>query len=92
MEDIYFTRREKITTEQRSTDREINLRYSIGRTEEDIRREFGSKESDLDYHQRIANSQEDYTERDLREQSDFADNFEGIKTAIGKEFEELEGI
>jgi hypothetical protein len=41
LESRYLKRREELKEKQADIDREIELRYSIGRTEEDIRREFG---------------------------------------------------
>ena len=92
LEDRYFKRREEITTEQRSTDGEIELRYNIGTTEEDIRSEFGSKETEIDYQQNVVSKQEGYLENDIRKESGFADNFEGKQDELREEFGELEKI
>lgn len=90
LESRYFKRRKEITEEQADTNREIKLRYRIGESEEDIRREFGIEEEKIDYEQTIVSKQEGYIDIDTREESGFENNFEGRKTELGKEFRELE--
>ena len=90
LESRYFKRRKELTKEQVDTGREIKLRYSIGRTEDDIRKEFGTQEADIDYEQRVVSKQEEYLDNDTRQESGFENNFEGRKAELGKEFGELE--
>ncbi len=90
LESRYFKRRKELREEQADTDRKIKLRYRIGKSEEDIRREFGIEEEQIDYEQIIVSKQEGYIDVDIREESGFTDNFEGRKTELGKEFRELE--
>jgi hypothetical protein len=90
LERRYFKRREEITEEQADTDREIKLRYRVGRSEEDIRREFGIEETRVDDEQNIVKRQEGYVDINLREESRFADDFEGKKSKLEREFGELE--
>jgi len=90
LESRYFKRRKEITEEQGDADREIKLRYRVGRSEEDIRREFGIEETRVDDDQKIASRQEGYIDIDTREESRFADNFESRKAELGNDFGELE--
>lgn len=90
LESRYFKRRGELTKEQADTDREIKLRYSVGTTEEDIRREFGIQEANIDYEQRVVSKQEEYLDNDTREESEFENNFEQRKAELGKKFRELE--
>lgn len=90
LESRYFKRRGEITEEQANTDREIKFRYRVGTTEEDIRKEFEHEEAEIDEDQKIISRQEGYIDIDTREESGFADNFDGRKAELGKEFRELE--
>lgn len=90
LESRYFKRRKELTKEQVDTGREIKLRYSIGRTEDDIRKEFGTQEADIDYEQRVVSKQEEYLDNDTRQESVFENNFEGRKAELRKEFGEIE--
>jgi hypothetical protein len=90
LESRYFKRREKLRGEKVDIDREIELRYSIGRTEADIRKEFGTQEEQIDYDQRVVSRQDEYLDNYKREESEFENNFEGRKAELGKEFGELE--
>jgi hypothetical protein len=89
LERRYFKRKREITEEQANSDREIKLRYRVGRTEEDIRREFGIEEEQIDYEQGIVSRQEGYLDNDAREESRFEDSFEGEKNRLDKEFSDL---
>ena len=90
LERRYLKRREELRKEQADTDREIKLRYSVGTTEEDIRREFGIQEANIDYEQRVVSKQQEYLDNDTREESEFENNFEQRKAELGKKFGELE--
>jgi hypothetical protein len=89
LESRYLKRREELKEKQADIDREIELRYSIGRTEEDIRREFGIEEEQIDYYQRIVSRQEEYLDNDTREESRFTDNFEGEESKLERKLGEL---
>jgi hypothetical protein len=90
LESRYLKRREKLREEKADIDREIELKYNIGRVEAEIRREFGVQEADIDYMQRVVSKQEEYLEGDTRKESRFRNNFERRKAELGKEFGELE--
>lgn len=90
LERRYFKRRGELTKEQTDTKREIELRYRIGRTEEDIRSEFGIQEESIDHEERVISKEERYLDIDTREESGFAENFEGEKDKLEQEFRELE--
>jgi hypothetical protein len=92
LERRYYKRRKEITREQESSGRRIRSRQSIGRTDNEIRREFGIKEEQIDYEQGIVSDQERYTDKNLREESRFENNFEREAASIGKEFEKLEKL
>jgi len=90
LERRYIKRREDITEEEANTDREIKLRYRVGNSEEDIRREFGFEETRIDDEQKSINRQQSYLDIDLREESRFAGDFEREEKNLEREFRELE--
>jgi hypothetical protein len=90
LESRYLKRRKEITEEETYIDREIELRYSIGKTEADIRREFEKEDSGIDDDQKIIRRQEGYVDSDTREESRFENDFEGKKAELAKEFRDLE--
>ena len=90
MEERYLIRKAEIRAEQTDTRREIEFRHSIGRTEDDIRREFGLQEASVDAEQRIISRKQQYVENDTRTESEFEDNFDGTKGKLDEEFGELE--
>ena len=92
LESRYFKRREEITKEQTDTGREIEFRYSIGRTEDEIRREFGVQEADIDYEQKIVSKQEGYLDNDTREESGFESNLARKETELRDELGKLETV
>lgn len=90
LESRYIKRREEIGKEEAAVDRETELRYSIGRTEDEIRKQFELQEADVDHEQTIISRQEGYIDIDTREESGFKNDFESRKAKLRAEFGELE--
>lgn len=90
LESRYIKRRGNIREEEANTDREIKLRYRVGESEEDIRREFGFEETRLDDEQKSINREQSRLDIDLRGESNFASDFEKEERRLEQEFGELE--
>ncbi len=90
LERRYFKRRREIIEEHADTDREIKLRYRVGRTEEDIRRQFEPEKSRIENEIAGIKREQGYIEDDTEHESEFERNFEGEKTRIEEEGRLLE--
>ncbi|RBA27452.1 coiled-coil domain-containing protein [Flavobacterium tibetense] len=91
LERRYFKRRREIREEQENTNREIELRFRIGKTEDDIRREFEYEERFIESEQETIDEQQGKILRDIESESRFKDNFESRRESLKREFDELEG-
>lgn len=97
LEGRYFEKRNLLREEQADTDREIEFRYRVGKSEDDIRREFERTEREYSYEetgieseQEVIRKQEDAIVGDITENTTFENNFTGAEESIRTEFEELE--
>lgn len=90
LEGRYLAKIESINQEQSVVDREIELRFRIGKSEEDIRREFESEEARIDSELSRIKREQGYIEDDTTEESNFTGNFEGDKLRIEDEERQLE--
>jgi len=89
LESRYLKRRGELTKEQTDIKREIELRYRIGRTEDNIRSEFAIEEESIDHEERVISKEERYLDIDTAEESRFAEHFEGEKNKLEREFSKL---
>ncbi|MBW4359363.1 hypothetical protein [Flavobacterium taihuense] len=90
LEKRYFKRRQEITDEQADTDREIELRHRIGKSEEDIRREFESEEARIDSELSRIKREQGHIVDEIQSESRFEENFDGEKLRIEDEERDLE--
>jgi hypothetical protein len=97
LEGRYYNKRFSIIEKRRDIDREIEFRYGIGKSEEDIRREFErierclvEEEADIDSELEGIRIDEASILREVEECSTFENDFGGKEDALGKEFDKLE--
>lgn len=90
LEGRYLAKIESINQEQSVVDREIELRYRIGKSEEDIRREFESEEARIDSELSRIKREQGYIVDEIQSESRFEENFEGDKLRIEDEGRQLE--
>lgn len=90
LERRYFKRRREIREEQENTNREIELRFRIGKTEDDIRREFEYEERFVESEQETIDEQQGKILRDIESESRFKNNFGSRRESLKREFDELE--
>ncbi|WP_447636928.1 hypothetical protein [Flavobacterium microcysteis] len=97
LEGRYCRKRNLLREEQEDTNREIEIRYRGGRTEEDIRsefertkREYNYQETDIDSEQESIRRHEKRIIGNIDEDTAFENNFGGAEKSFREEFETLE--
>ncbi len=97
LEERYLGKRSSIIETRSDTEREIEFRRSVGRTEEGIRRKFESAEREfidgqreLEFETEFIGKEEERISRSIDEDRDFERDFEGKEKSLAREFEQLE--
>lgn len=96
VETRYYRKRDLLREEQEDTDYEIEFRYRVGSTEDEIRGEFEREErkseieeTEIDTEQRRIREHQTRIIRDIEKNRTFEDNHSGKKDILREEFEGL---